>query len=167
MKKQFYSGPKIEIGQDHIKIKEQNIRLNYKDIKSIGIKNTRLSRKWLLYLVTGVLAFIVILGIFFLFIRGSIDDQAHVPGSGFYNRKHSISLLMFIFIGGPLVILFKVKKYFRKHIMLVIKWENADFRIKISDMGIDANELKMFLERKIESSKAPSLLLPPSQKGRY
>ena len=58
---------------------------------------------------------------------------------------------MFFFIGGPLFIIFKVKKYFRKYEMLVIQWDHDEFRIKISDLRLKVNDLKVFFEGKIES----------------
>jgi hypothetical protein len=60
---------------------------------------------------------------------------------------------MFFFIGGPFFIIFRIKKYFKKYLMLVINWDHNDFRIKISDLGINVYELKKFLEGKIESVK--------------
>lgn len=59
-------------------------------------------------------------------------------------------LLMFFFIGGPFLIIIKVKKYFRKYLMLVINWKHNDFRIRISDMGINVYALKIFFEGKVK-----------------
>ena len=59
--------------------------------------------------------------------------------------------LIFIFIGGPFYIIFKIKKYFKRYLMLIIKWKHSDFRIKISDLGINVNELRMYLEGKMKS----------------
>jgi hypothetical protein len=151
MNKSFYNGPKIEIRTDYIKIKKRNIILRYQDIKLIKIKNTRLTRVWFLYIIAGTIAFLIILYFFFLFIRGLINDSTILSGNGLYYRKHLISLFMFFFIGGPLFILIKVKKYFKNYPMLIIIWGNKDFRIKISDLGINVFKLKQFFEGKTES----------------
>ena len=58
---------------------------------------------------------------------------------------------MFFFIGGPFFIIVKIKKYFKKYLMLVIKWDHHDYRIKISDLGINVSKLKGYFEGKMES----------------
>ena len=153
MNKHFYNGPKIEIRKDYIKIKERNIKLNYHDIKSISIKNTRLNRAWLLFIIAGIIAFSIIFSFFYLVIQGLFSDSSILSSSGLFYRKRIIIPLMFFFIGGPFFIIFRIKKYFKKYLMLVINWDHNDFRIKISDLGINVYELKKFLEGKIESVK--------------
>ena len=58
---------------------------------------------------------------------------------------------MFIFIGGPFFIITRIKKYFKKYLILIIRWDHDEFRIKISDLGINASELKIFFESKTAS----------------
>ena len=151
MNKHFYKGPKIEIGKDYIRIKKRNIRLSYQEIKSIRIKKTRIDRAWLFYILTGFAGLSIILFLFYIFIQGLFNDTAILARSGLFYRKRIIVLLMFFFIGGPFFIIIKIKKYFKKDLMLVINWEHHDFRIKISDIGIDVYKLKMFFEGKLES----------------
>lgn len=151
MNRHFYKGPKIEIRKDYIKITKRNILLSYQDIKLISIKNTRLDRAWYLYIIAGIIAISIILYVFFMVIRGLINDSTILTNSGLYYRKHLISVFMFFFIGGPLFIIIKVKKYFKKYLMLVIHWDHHDFRIKISDLKINVYELKTFLKSKVGS----------------
>lgn len=151
MNKRFYNGSKIEIGKDYIKIKRRNIRLSYQDIKLISIKNTRLDRAWLIYIIAGIISFSIILFLFYIVIQGLFSDSTILMRSGLFYRKRMIILLMFFFIGGPFFIIIKVKKYFKKYLMLVINWKHHDFRIRISDLGINAYELKIFFEGKVKS----------------
>jgi hypothetical protein len=151
MNKPFYNGPKIEIRKDYIKIKKRNIILNYEDIKSISIKHTRLDRAWFLYIIAGIISFSIILFLFCIVIRDLFSDSNTLVRSGLFYRKRMMILLMFFFIGGPLFIIVKIRKYFKTYLMLVINWKHHDFRIKISDMGINAYELKNFLENKVKS----------------
>jgi hypothetical protein len=58
--------------------------------------------------------------------------------------------MVFILIGGPLFIISKIKKYFKKYLMLVIKWQNDDFRIKISELKKNEIEIKKFFEGKVK-----------------
>jgi len=151
MNKYFYTGPKIEIGKDSIKIKERNIRLSYQDIKSIRIKYTRLDRAGLLYIIAGIIALSLILFLFFIFIHGLFSDTTILRTSGLFYKRRMIILLLFFFTGGPFFIIFKVRKYLKKYLMLVISWDHHDFRIKISELGRDVNDLKTFFEGKVRS----------------
>jgi len=151
MNRHFYNGSKIEIGKDYIKIKERNIRLNYQEIKSISIKNTRIHRAWLIYVIAGIVACCIILSLFCLLIHGLISNAAALRNSGLFYRKHVVVLLVFFFTGGPFFIVWKVKKYFKKYLMLIIKWDHDDFRIKISDLRINKNDLKKFFADKEKS----------------
>jgi len=151
MNKPFYSGPKIEIRKDFIKIKKRNITLNYDDIRRISIKHTRLDRAWFLYILAGVITFLIILFLFCIVIRDLFGDSNTLVRNGLFYRKRMMILLMLFFIGAPLFIIVKVKKYFRKYLMLVINWKHNDFRIRISDLGITAYELKNFFENKVKS----------------
>ena len=149
MNKHFYNGPEIEIGKDFIRLKKKNLKLSYQDIKSIMIIKTRIDRAWLLYILAGIIAFAFILFLVFTVIQGLYSDSGFIARSGLFYRRRGMTILMFIFIGGPLFIIYKVKKYFQRPLMLVIKWDHHDFRIKISDMGIKVRDLELFLEGKI------------------
>jgi hypothetical protein len=149
MNNPFYNGPKIEIGKDFIRIKKGNTRINFLDIKSIRIKKTRIDRVWIIYILTGLIALSIILFAFWYFIMGLFVDPGMV-NQRLYTGKRVMILWMLLFIGGPFFIILKIKKYFRKHLMLVIKWDHHDFRIKISEMKINALELKSFFEGKIQ-----------------
>jgi len=150
MSNHFYDGPKLKIGKDFIKIKERNILLDYSEIKSVSIRTSRLSKAWLLYIISGMIAMSVILILLFMVVYGLLTDSGAFAGNRLFTNRRIIILLMLIFIGGPFFIVYKIQKYFRKYLMLIIRWDHRDFRIKISDLKIDVNELKVFLERKIE-----------------
>ena len=153
MNKSFYNGPKLEIGKDYIRIKKRKTRLNYQDIRLNSIKKARPDRAWLLYIIAGLIGLMVILYLFYLVIQGLFSESDFIARSGLFYRKRGIVVVMFILIGGPLFIIYKIKKYFKRDLRLIIKWYHHDFRIKISDMGIKASDLKMFLEERIESGK--------------
>jgi hypothetical protein len=149
MSKHFYNGSKLEISTSGIKIKKRNIKLTYPEITRITIKRTRLSRAGLLIIIAGALVIIAILFLFFLFIRGAFSDATFSSHGGLYYRKRVVVALLVFFIGGPLFIFVKIRKYFPKHEMLVISWKHHDYRVKLSDLGVNASELKRFLEDKV------------------
>ncbi|MCX6252823.1 MAG: ATP-binding protein [Bacteroidetes bacterium] len=66
MNKHFYDGPKLKIGKDFIKIKQRNILLDYAEIKSISVKNTRLNKAWLLYLLSILFKKVFVIFLFLL-----------------------------------------------------------------------------------------------------
>ena len=151
MNKSFYNGPEIEIGETCIKIKKRNIKISYRDDGSIRIVDARLHRAWLLYILAGIAAMSLILLLFIMVIRGVFGDSAGWPNGGVFFRRRTIIPFMFIFIGGPVFIYMKIRKYFRKYPMLVIRWDHHDFRIRVSDLHVDAGDLKTFLETKTGS----------------
>lgn len=152
MNKPFYSGPKIEIGRDFIKIKKGNTRIYYPDIKSISIKHSRLNRAWFLYILTGMIALSIILFAFWYFIMGLFVDPGFV-NQKLYTGKRVMILWMLLFLGGPFFIILKIKKYFKRHMMLIIKWDHHDFRIKTSGLKINLSEFERFLKDKIDAQK--------------
>jgi len=151
MAKRFYNGPQIEINDDYIYIKDKNIKLKYQDIKSIKVKYSRLSKAWILFILIGIISLSIILYLYILVIQGVFFDSSLLSINGIFYRKRMLVLLIFILIGGPFYIIFKIKKYFKKYLMLIIKWDHSDFRIQILPLSINVNELRMFLGRKIES----------------
>ena len=160
MTKRFYIGPKIEIREDYINIKDKSIKLKYQDIRSIKIKYSRLNKAGILFVLIGIISLLIILYLFILVIQGVFIDSSLLSNNGFFFKKRVLILLVFIFIGGPFYIIFKIKKHFKKYLMLIIKWKHSDFRIQISELGINVNELWMYLEGKIESLEfdIPNLL---------
>ena len=72
MNKSFFNGPKIEIGREYIRLKKRNIRLTYQDIKLISIKNARIERAWLLYIIAGLIGLLIILYLFYQPLLGKI-----------------------------------------------------------------------------------------------
>jgi len=143
MNKSFYNGPRILISEDFIKIKDRNLRLEYKDILLVAVRKTRIDKWWLLYILAGIILCLTILYLFFLTIKGITNDSGILAG-GNYHRNRFITVLVFFFIGSPVFIIGKIKKYFKKHLMLIINWEHGEFRMKISSMGISEDELKNY-----------------------
>jgi len=145
---ELYNGPKLKIGKDAVVIKARNIKLGFSEIESVCIKNTRISRASIFLVMAGILALAVILYLLIVFIQGMMGEMAAFSGGGLYYRKHLISVIMFFFIGAPIIIILKIKKYLRKEMMLVIRWKNDDFRIKVSEMRRTVYEINNFFESK-------------------
>ncbi len=151
MNKHFCHGKEILIGSEFIWLKEKNIRLRYDAISSVSIRMARLHRAGLLYIIAGMTALAVILGLFMAGIIGFLSHPENPAILGLFNRRHGISLLLFLFIGGPAFIISWIRKYFRKHMMLVIRWKHRDFRTRISELKINVQELKIFLEERVQN----------------
>ena len=149
MNKHFCHGKEIVIGTGFIWLKEKNLRLSYDAIRSVSIRMARLHRAGLFYIIAGMAALALILGLFMAGITGLLDHPENPAILGLFNRRHGISLLLFFFIGGPAFIIARIRKYFRKYPMLVIRWKHRDFRIRISDLKINVQDLKVFLESRV------------------
>ncbi|MEI6683324.1 MAG: hypothetical protein WCO44_11880 [Bacteroidota bacterium] len=150
MNKHFCHGKGIVIGSEFIWLKEKNTRLSYDAIRSVSIRKARLHRAGLLYIIAGMTALAVILGLIMAGIIGLLVHPENPAIQGLFNRRHGISLLLFLFIGGPAFIISWIRKYFRKHMMLVIRWKHRDFRTRISELKINVQELKVFLSSRVE-----------------
>jgi hypothetical protein len=50
----------------------------------------------------------------------------------------------------PIVISYRIARYLTRPLMLIIKWDKGEFRIKFSELGISVAELKSFLAGKVE-----------------
>ena len=148
MNKPFCRGPNIVIGNDFIRLKETDTKLTYGELRSVSIRNVRVHRAGLLFILAGVVALVLILWLFLYAIIGLGNDTANPASHAIFYRKHGISLVLFLFIGGPVFIVSKTRKYFKKYPMLVIRWGSRDFRIKIADLDKNADELRMFFDGK-------------------
>ena len=148
MNKPFCRGPNIVIGSDYIRLKETDTKLVYSEIRSVSIRNARLHRAGLLFILSGVVALALIFWLFLYAIIGLGNDTANPASHAIFYRKHGISLVLFLFIGGSVFIVTKTRKYLKKYPMLVIRWGGRDFRIKISELDKNAEELTMFFESK-------------------
>jgi hypothetical protein len=58
-------------------------------------------------------------------------------------------MLIGILLVLPVVISFRISRYFTKPVMLIIKWDRGEFRMKFSELGISVGELKQYLEGKV------------------
>jgi hypothetical protein len=147
LKDSFYSGPKLVIRPDGIKIRKRNINLKYPDISSISIRKARLTRGWLGLMLLGIILNIVILYLLYLFLNHFyfISDvhEAH-----YHYSRRSPGIIIGLLIILPVIISLRITKYFRKQVMLIIKWNHNEFRIKLSEMNISEGELKRYLEGK-------------------
>ena len=150
MKNSFYNGPKLEIREHYIKIKKRNIKLSYSDIKSVNIKNTHTGKAWILFIITGIIVILAFICILFLTIQGLLTGSSFITSKGHHNNYKSLAFIIAFLVGVPLFIASKITKYFRKHPMLIITWEQGDFRIKISELGIKESEVKRFFEGKVK-----------------
>lgn len=147
MKDYLYNGPSLAIKNDGVRIKKRKITLNYKDISSINVRKASLMRGWLGMILLGLILIIVLLYLLYLFLDHFyfISD---VHGAQFHYARRSPGIIIGILVILPIIISLRIKKYFRKYVMLIIKWDHDEFRIKVSEMNIRAGELVRYFEGK-------------------
>ena len=51
----------------------------------------------------------------------------------------------------PILISVRIKRYFTKPLMFIVKWDSGEFRMKFNEMKISAAELKNFLAGKVSN----------------
>jgi hypothetical protein len=147
VKDYLYNGPRLAIRWDGVRIKKRKISLNYEDISSISIRKARLTRGWLGMILLGLILNIVLLYLLYLFLSHFyfISD---VHGANFHYPRRSPGILIGILVILPLIISLRIKKYFTKQVMLIIKWDHDEFRIRFCELNIHFSELKRYLEGK-------------------
>ena len=150
MKDVLYNGPEIAIRIDGIRIKKRKITLKYDDISSIKIRKARISRFWLLFILSGI-----VLNIFLIFLLYHIltdfyfiSDTHH---RSIQNARRSQGMIIGFLVILPVVISLWMQKYFRRFNMLIIIWNHSEFRIKLDDLHISTSELKGYLEGRVKS----------------
>jgi formate/nitrite transporter FocA (FNT family) len=126
-------------------MRKRNITLKYSDISSISIRKARLTRGWLGLILLGIGLNILILCMLYQFLNQFyFASDFHVPH---YPRRSS-GIIIGILVILPVIISLRISKYFRKQLMLIIKWDHEEFRIKLSELNIPETELKRYLEGK-------------------
>jgi hypothetical protein len=147
LKDYLYNGPGLAIRNDGLRIKKRKLTLSYQDISSIGIRKARLTRGWLGLILLGIILITGILCLLYLFLAHFyfISD---VHGAHYHYARRSPGIIIGILVILPVIIFLRIKKYFRKQVMLIIKWDHDEFRIKFSELNITENELKRYLEGK-------------------
>lgn len=148
MKEILYNGTRLVIKSDGIKIRKRKLNLSYPEITSITIKKARLTRGWLGLILLGVILDIVLVYLLYLFLVNFYDlSDIHI-GHFHYSRR-SPGIVIGILLVLPIFISFRIRKYFTRPVMLIIKWDRGEFRMKFSEINISVAELKRYLEGKV------------------
>jgi hypothetical protein len=147
MKDYLYNGPKLAIGTDGIRIKERKITLSYKDISAITIRKARVTRGWIGMILLGMALNVILLGLLFLFLTNYIF-MSDIHGGHFHSSRRSPGIIIGILLVLPVVISIWMKKYFKRDIMLIIKSDHNEFRIKFRDLNLPVLEVKRYLEER-------------------
>ncbi len=148
MKDILYNGPRLVIKTDGIKIRKRNLKLSYPEIGSITIKKARLTRGWLGLILLGVILDIVLVYLLYLFVA-NVYDLSDLHRGHFHYSRRSSGIVLGILLVLPIVISFRISRYFSRPLMLIIKWDRSEFRIKFSELKISVAELKSYLEGKV------------------
>ena len=148
MKDILYSGPRLVIKSDGIKIRKGNLRLNYPEITSITIKKARLTRGWLGLIFLGVILDIILFYLLYIFMV-NVYDMSDLHGGHIHLPRRSSGVVLGILLVLPIVITYRISKYFTRPLMLIIKWDRGEFRMKFSELNISIAELKSYLEGKV------------------
>jgi hypothetical protein len=148
VKNALYSGPKLVIRQDGIKIRKGDIMIGYPEITSLTIRKARLTRGWLGLIFFGIFLDITLLYLLYLFVTNVYDMSDLHRGYIRFPRRSS-GIVMGILLVLPIVISYRIARYFTRPLMLIIKWDKGEFRIKFSELGISVAELKNYLPGKV------------------
>jgi hypothetical protein len=149
MKEVLYNGPKLTIRADGIMIRKRDLLISYPEIISITIQKARLTRGWLGLILLGVMLNIVLICLLYLFLV-NFYDLSDVHGGHFHYSRRSPGIMIGILLALPAFISFRIARYFTKPVMLIIKWDHGEFRMKFSELKISVAELKRYLEGKIK-----------------
>jgi len=143
----LYNGPKLVIKTDGIILRKRKLRIPYPAITSITVKKARLTRGWLGLIALGV---ILDTGLVYLLYHFLVNyyDPSDFRVYSHYSRRGSGMVIGFLLV-LPVFITLRITRYFTKPLMLIIRWENKEFRMKFSELGISAIELKSYLEGKV------------------
>lgn len=148
MKDILYTGPRLVIKRDGIKIRKRNLTISYPEITSITIKKSRLTHGWLGLIVLGVILDIGLVYLLYLFVA-NVYDLSDLHGGHFHYSRRSSGMVIGILLVLPIFISFRIRRYFTRPVMLIIKWDRGEFRMKFSEINISVAELKRYLEGKV------------------
>jgi hypothetical protein len=144
----LYNGPSLVIKTDGIRIRKRKLKLSYPEITSITIKKARVTRGWLGLILFGVILDIVLVYLLCHFLA-NFYNLPDIRGGLFHYSRRGSGMLIGILLVLPVVISFRISRYFTKPVMLIIKWDRGEFRMKFSELGISVGELKQYLEGKV------------------
>ena len=148
MKDILYSGPKLVIKSDGIKIRKRNLKITYPEICSITLRKARLIRGWLGLIFLGVILNIILFYLLYIFMV-NVYDMSDLHGGHIHLPRRSSGVVLGILLVLPIVITYRISKYFTRPLMLIIKWDRGEFRMKFSELNISIAELKSYLEGKV------------------
>ena len=148
MKDVLYSGPRLAIRVDGIKIRKKDLLISYPEITSITIRKARLTRGWFGLILLGVMLNIVLLGLLYLFLV-NFYDLSDVHGGHLHYSRRSPGIVIGILLALPVFISFRIARYFTNPLMLIIRWDEGEFRMKFSELAVSIAELKRYLEGKV------------------
>jgi hypothetical protein len=144
----LYNGPRLVIKSDGIKIRKRNLNLSYPEITSITIKKARLTRGWLGLIFLGIILDIVLVYLLYFFlVNFYVLSDFH--GGYFHYSRRSPGIVIGILLVLPILISFRIRRYFTRPVMLIIKWDHGEFRMKFSEINISVAELKRYFEGKV------------------
>lgn len=147
MKDIIYNGPRLVIKTDGIILRKKKLRISYPEITSITVKKARLTRGWLGLILLGIVLDTGLVYLLYHFLANYYDLQ-EFHGHSHYSRRGSGMLIGFLLV-IPIFITYRITRYFTKPLMLIIKWEKGEFRMKFSELGLSVGELKQYLEGKV------------------
>jgi len=149
VKEILYNGPRLVIKSDGIKVRKRNLKLSYPEITSITIKKARLTHGWLGLIFLGVILDIVLVYLLYFFLANFFDLSV-VRGGHFHYSRRSPGIVIGILLVLPIFISFRIMRYFTRPVMLIIKWDRGEFRMKFSELNISVAELKRYLEGRVK-----------------
>jgi hypothetical protein len=149
VKEILYNGTRLVIKSDGIKIRKRNLMISYPEITSITIKKARLTRGWLGLILLGVILDIVLVYLLYLFLV-NFYGLSDFHGGHFHYSRRSPGIVIGILLVLPIFISFRIRRYFTRPVMLIIKWDRCEFRMKFSEINIPVAELKRYLEGKVK-----------------
>jgi hypothetical protein len=148
VKETLYSGPRLVIKSDGIKIRKINLLIRYPEITSVTIKKARLTRGWLGLILLGIILDILFLYLLYFFVA-NVYDLSDLHRGHFHYSRRSSGIILGILLALPIFISFRIGRYFTRPLMLIIKWDHGEFRIRFSELKISVEELKNYLDTKV------------------
>jgi hypothetical protein len=149
MREPFYSGTKLTIKSDGIRLKKRDLFLKYSEISSISIKKARLSKAWLGFIILGLILDAILIYLLFYFVVNIYNLQSQHNAHLHYSRRGP-GMVIGVFVALPVIITYRVMSYFTRPVMLIIRWDNGEFRTKFSELKISVEGLKSYLHGKVE-----------------
>lgn len=149
VKEVLYSGPKLVIKSDGIKIRKKNRMIRYSEIRSVTVRKAHLTRGWPGLILGGILLVLLLLFVLYLFVT-NVYDLADFRSHHIRISRRGSGIVLGLLIALPVYITFRVSRYFTRPLMLIIKWEGGEFRMKFSELGISVAALKGYLAGKVE-----------------